>query len=147
MAKPTNIEGKLDEVDKMWNMALHDYEDIHDDDKESFVGDENDHGNFGPTLKPHLMVGKSKLATTKVLSKLDYCEPMVVTITMPSLVGTINPQLAHDLNVMSTNFMSSLLPKQLPNMTMNSMPNNLGNICSSLQGGLIGFPSMNNVGQ
>ncbi len=93
------------------------------------------------------MVGKSKLATTKVLNKLGYFEPLVVAITMPSLVATINPQLAHDLNVMPTNFMTLLLPKQLLSMTMNSMPSNLRNICYSLQGGLIGFPSMNNVGQ
>jgi hypothetical protein len=100
MAKFTNIGGKLDEVDKMWNMALDDYEDNHDDDKESIVGDDNDHGDLGPTFKPHLMTGKSKLVTTKVLSKLGYFEPMAIAIIMPSLVGTINPQLAHDLNVM-----------------------------------------------
>jgi hypothetical protein len=39
------------------------------------------------------------------------------------------------------------MTSQLPNMAMNNMPSNLGNICFSLQGGLIGFPSMNNVGQ
>jgi hypothetical protein len=143
MAKPTNIERKLDEVDKMWNMALDDYENNHDNDKESFVGDESDHGDLGPTLKPHLMVGKYKLAATKVLNKLGYFKPMVVAIIMLSLVGPINLQPTHDLNVMLTNFMTS----QLPSMTMNSMPSNLGNICSSLQGGLIGFPSMKNVGQ
>jgi hypothetical protein len=132
MAKLTYIEGKLDEVDKMWNMAFDDDEDNHDDDKEYFVGDENDHGDLGPTFKPHLMVGKSKLATTKVLSKLGYSEPMATTIIIPSLVGIINPKLAHDLNVMLVNFMTSQLPNQLPSMTMNNMPNNLGDICSNL---------------
>jgi hypothetical protein len=107
MAKPTNIEGKMDEVDKMWNMALYDYEDNHDNDKESFIGNESDHGDLGPTLKPHLMVGKSTLATTKVLNKLGYSEPMAVAITMPSLVDTINLEPPHDLNVMPTNFMTS----------------------------------------
>jgi hypothetical protein len=66
---------------------------------------------------------------------------------MLSLVGTISLKLAHDLNVTSTNFMTSQLPNQLFGMTTNSMPNNLREICFSLQGGLIGFPSMNNVGQ
>jgi hypothetical protein len=86
MAKPTDIEGKLDEVDKMWNMAFDDYEDNHDNDKESSIGNESD-----PTFKLHLMVGKSKLAATKVLNMPGYFEPMATTITMPSLVGTINP--------------------------------------------------------
>ncbi len=97
----------MDEVDKMWNMALYDYEDNHDNDKESFIGNESDHGDLGPTLKPHLMVGKSTLATTKVLNKLGYSEPMAVAITMPSLVDTINLEPPHDLNVMPTNFMTS----------------------------------------
>jgi hypothetical protein len=39
MEKPIIIEGKLDEVDKMWNMAFDDYEDSHDNDKESFFSD------------------------------------------------------------------------------------------------------------
>jgi len=147
MAKPTNIKGKLDEVDKMWNMAFDDYEDSHDDDKESFVCDESGHGDLGLALKLHLMANKSKLDASKVLSKLGYSKPMTLTITMPSLVGTINPKLAHDLNVMPTNFMTSQLPNQLFGMTTNSMPNNLRDICFSLQGGLIGFPIMNNVGQ
>jgi hypothetical protein len=60
MAKPTNIKGKLDEVDRMWNMAFDDYEDSHDDDKESFVCDESGHGDLGLALKLHLMANKSK---------------------------------------------------------------------------------------
>jgi hypothetical protein len=128
MAKPIDIEGKLDEVDKMWNMAFDDYKDSHDDDKEPFIGDESDRGDLGSTPKPHLMVGKSKLAVTKVLSKPSYYEPMTITITMPSLVGTINLQPAHDLNVMLINFVTS----QLLGMTMNSMHNNSKNICFNL---------------
>jgi hypothetical protein len=48
------------------------------------------------------MASKSKLNATKILSKLGYSKPMVVTITMPSLVGPINLYLTHDLNVIST---------------------------------------------
>jgi hypothetical protein len=90
MAKPTNIEGKLDEVDKMSNMALDDYEDNHHNDKESFIGDESGHGDLGPAFKLHLMASKFKLDATKELRKLGYSKPMVVTIIMPSLMGTIN---------------------------------------------------------
>jgi hypothetical protein len=43
--------------------------------------------------------------------------------------------------------MTSQLPNQLLSMTMNNMPTNLGDIFFNLQGGLIGFSSMNNVGQ
>ncbi len=112
----------------MWNMAFDDYKDSHDDDKESFIVDKSDHGDLGSTPKPHLMVGKSKLAVTKLLSKPSYYEPMTIAITMPSLVGTINLQPAHDLNVMLINFVTS----QLLGMTMNSMHNNSKNICFNL---------------
>jgi hypothetical protein len=47
---------------------------------------------------------------------------------------------------MPTNVITGQLPNQLPSMTMNTIPSNLGNIFSSLQGGLIGFPKVNNMG-
>jgi len=46
---------------------------------------------------------------------------------------------------MPTNVITGQLPNQLPSMNMNSIPSNLGNIFSSLQGGLIGFPKVNNM--
>jgi hypothetical protein len=47
---------------------------------------------------------------------------------------------------MPTKVIMGQLLNQLPNMTMNSIPNNLGNIFFSLQSSLIGFSKMNNIG-
>jgi hypothetical protein len=137
MDAPIGITTKLDEVDKLWEMGLDDYEDDEDGDKESLVGDKIDHGDRGLAFKGG-PIDKANLATN-VSRKPSFLEHVNANSI---ILGFLNPQFACDLNGMISNFVNSQLQNQLPNMPMNNMASSLGNICSRLQGSTIRFPNL-----
>lgn len=71
MDAPTCITTKFDEVDKLWEMGLDDYE---NDDKESLVGDEINHADRGPTHKGGPIDEANLVAN--VSSKPNFPEPV-----------------------------------------------------------------------
>ncbi len=116
MDAPVSITTKLNKVDKLWEMGLDDYEDDEDDDKESLVGDETDHGDKGPAHKGGL-IDKTNLAAN-VSNKASFPKLVNANSIIPSF---LNPQSTCDLNGMFNNFVNSQLQNQLPGMPMNNM--------------------------
>ncbi len=130
MDAPIGITTKLDEVDKLWEMGLDNYEDDDDDkddDKKSSVDDETDHGDKGLACKGG-SIDKANLVAN-VSSKPSFLKPVNVNSTIPSF---FNLQFTCDLNGMLNNFVNSQLQSQVPSMPMNNMASSLGNICLGL---------------
>lgn len=89
MATFASIAAKLDEVNKLWDVGIPDYDDDEDDDKESSVGDETNCVNKGEILEGS-QIDKGSLATkvqltNKVSQNLGMCEATFC----PSTIGSM----------------------------------------------------------
>ncbi len=104
--------------------------------KKSLVGDKTDFKDKGLTHKGSPI--DKTILVANVSSKPSFPKLVNANSTLP---GFLNFQSTCDLNGMPSNFVNSQLQNQLPNMPMNNMASSLGNICSGLQGSLIGFPN------
>jgi hypothetical protein len=110
-----------DDVDQHWNIALDAFEDSGYDDKESYVGDESNHGEGGTTCE--FLDGDWPKLTTPSHGKLCYFEPKNASI-MPCTYGMIS-QAANDMGGMPTNIVSATIQSQVIAMNPN-IPSNLG---------------------
>jgi hypothetical protein len=94
---------------------------LYEDDKESSVGDENDHGEDGKTCKS--LDGEWPKLTMPSHGKPSYSKPKNASI-MPCTSGMIC-QATNDMGGMPTNIVNATIQNQVPTTNPN-LPNNLG---------------------
>ncbi len=111
-----------DDVDQRWNRTLDGFEGMGYDEKESFVGDENDHGEGGTTCKSldgdwpkltmpsHGKLGYSKLKNanmmpwtssmiSQAINDMGRMPINIVSATNKSQVHVVNPNLLNNLGI------------------------------------------------